>query len=169
MGRKQIRCHGDAGRFEAVADLVVERFYGNKNNNVHYIADVAGGQGVLSRILTKKYSFASEVIDPRIYGLKGVAHRQEYYTSEMADFYDLIVGLHPDGALRPVVESSLYKPTILIPCCNYWSTTKIGLMEMIEEIEQWYQENNINFEKIDLNIKTPYKKCFITFPKGYNL
>ena len=45
MGRKtQVKCKGDEARFEEVARFVYERF----GNSVHYIADVAGGQGMLS-------------------------------------------------------------------------------------------------------------------------
>ena len=47
------RFHGDPQRFEVVADFVAQRFLGKAK----YIADVAGGQGMLSRILNKKYNF----------------------------------------------------------------------------------------------------------------
>ena len=48
MGRKtQIKCNGAEGRFEEIAEFVYERF----GNSIKYIADVAGGQGMLTRIL----------------------------------------------------------------------------------------------------------------------
>ena len=68
MGRMQVKCHGDDSRFEEVAAFVYERF----GNSVRYIADVAGGQGLLARILSKKYNYDAEVIDPRHYQLVGV-------------------------------------------------------------------------------------------------
>ena len=59
MGRKtQVKCKGDEARFEEVARFVYERF----GNSVHYIADVAGGQGMLSRILNKKYNYPDEAV-----------------------------------------------------------------------------------------------------------
>jgi hypothetical protein len=36
-----------------------------------YVADVAGGQGMLTRILRKRFGFETEVIDPRGWALKG--------------------------------------------------------------------------------------------------
>ena len=41
--------HGDPQRFEVVADFVFDTF----GRNIEYIADVAGGRGMLSRILNK--------------------------------------------------------------------------------------------------------------------
>jgi len=52
--------HGDANRFDVMAAFI----YDNFGKSVHYIADVAGGQGMLSRILNKKYNYSAEVIDP---------------------------------------------------------------------------------------------------------
>jgi hypothetical protein len=53
MGRKQHRFHGDANRFEVVAAFIYERY----GRSIRYIADVAGGRGMLSRILQKKYNY----------------------------------------------------------------------------------------------------------------
>ena len=61
---------------------------------MQYIADVAGGQGMLSRILRKKDNYDCEVVDPRGYVLKGVPNRAEEFDAETADYYDLVIGLH---------------------------------------------------------------------------
>ena len=135
MGRKtQIRLKGSVDRFEEIAKFIHDRF----GNSIKYIADVAGGQGMLSRILNKKYNYESEVIDPRHYQVVGVSNRETEYYSSMAEYYDLIVGLHPDEAIREVVESALTRPVLVIPCCNFWDRTKkLGTKEMIEEISKW--------------------------------
>ena len=127
MGRKtQVKCKGDEARFEEVARFVYERF----GNSVHYIADVAGGQGMLSRILNKKYNYQAEVIDPRHYQVVGVQNRQCEYVSDMASYYDLVIGLHPDEAVREVVESAKVRPVLVVPCCNFWDRTrKLGTKE----------------------------------------
>ena len=120
MGRKtQVNCHGDESRFAILAEFVYNYF----GNSIKYIADVAGGQGVLSRMLNKHYNYESEVIDPRHYTLKGIPHREAYYTPDMTSFYDLVIGLHPDEATRPVAESAIDRPVIVVPCCNHWDTT----------------------------------------------
>ena len=99
MGRKtQVSCHGDERRFAVLAEFIADYF----GKSVKYIADIAGGQGVLSRLLTKRYNYEAEVVDPRHYTLVGVSHREALYTPDMASFYDLIVGLHPDAATRPI-------------------------------------------------------------------
>ena len=161
MGRKkQIKCNGDINRFEEVANFVYNRF----GNNIKYIADVAGGQGMLSRILNKKYNYISEVIDPRHYQIVGVKNQECEYTSDMADFYDLIIGLHPDEAIREVVESAKYRPILVIPCCNFWDTSKkLGTKEMIEEISIWLKNNNIKYEIINFNFKGPKNIGILTY------
>jgi hypothetical protein len=109
------RFHGDARRFEVVADAVASRFPAART-----AADVAGGQGMLARLLTKRHNIACDVIDPRGWVLRGVAARTEEYRAEMAPFYDVIVGLHPDEALREVVASAAVRPVVVVPCCNFW-------------------------------------------------
>lgn len=53
MGRAgQIRCHGEDRHFTIMADFSYE-YYGK---NTRYVADVAGGQGLLSRLLAKRYN-----------------------------------------------------------------------------------------------------------------
>ena len=66
MGRQQTKCHGSEERFEVVARFIYERF----GREITYIADVAGGQGMLTKLLNKKYNYRSEVIDPRGYDLR---------------------------------------------------------------------------------------------------
>lgn len=159
MGRQQIRCHGDARRFDEIARLVHNRF-----DNIRYVADVGGGQGLLSRILRKRLNLDSEVIDPRGWVLKGVTNRELPFEKVDPTYYDLIIGLHPDEALRPVVEASLSRPTIVVPCCNFWSDTRMGLKEMLASIEKWYFEHRVRFDSVTANFKGPYNKGFVTHP-----
>lgn len=159
MSRQQVRCHGDDKRFEVLATYVYEHF----GSSVKYIADVAGGQGLLSRILTKKYNYVVEVVDPRGYTLKGVQSRPCEYSVDMAGYYDLIIGLHPDEAIRPVVESALYKPVIVVPCCNFWDhSVKLGTKAMIESIGEYLKANNIQFDVETFNFKGPKNIGIIT-------
>lgn len=161
MGRTtQIRCHGDQNRFKVVASFINDYF----GNSVKYIADIAGGQGMLSRLLNKKYNYESEVIDPRHYVLIGLNHREELYTPDMATYYDLIVGLHPDEATRPVVESALVRPVIVIPCCNYWDRSrKLNTVAIADEIEKYYIEHGVRYERLKLDMNYP-NICLVSYP-----
>ncbi|MCL2518399.1 MAG: hypothetical protein FWF15_07540 [Oscillospiraceae bacterium] len=152
MGRQQIKCHGSPERFEEVAEFIYDKF----GSAIKYIADVAGGQGALTRLLNKKYNYQAEVIDPRGYSLKGVPNRAVEYTPQMASYYDLIVGLHPDEATRAVVESALIMPVLILPCCNFWDTTqKLGCRELVSSIENYFIEKKINYERIQFKFDGP--------------
>ena len=152
MGRNQYKCHGDNSRFDEVAKFIYERY----GNTIKYIADVAGGQGLLTKVLNKKYNYESEVIDPRQYQVKGVPNRQTEYKKEMADFYDIIIGLHPDEATRDVVESAHVKPILVVPCCNHWdTTTKLGSKELIADMCAYLENNNIVYEIIKFGFAGP--------------
>jgi len=159
MARQQIRCHGDESRFDILAQFIYD-YYGN---SVKYIADVAGGQGLLTRVLNKKYNYQAEVIDPRGFRLKGVPGRECLYTSDMAGYYDLIVGLHPDEAIRPVIESAKERPVLAIPCCNHWDASqKLGSVALIQAIEQYLKENSVTYEVNCLAFKGPKNVAIVT-------
>jgi hypothetical protein len=152
--------HGATERFEVMAAFVRDRF-----PDARYAADVAGGQGMLSRLLTKRYNIASEVIDPRGHPLKGVAHRAIPYTAELADYYDLIIGLHPDQALRPVVESATVAPVIVVPCCNFWSSqTRLGRAALLAAIHDHHISIGGDVEPITLAFEGPMNRGLILQP-----
>jgi len=152
--------HGDPNRFEIITDFVTKKY----GKNIKYIVDVAGGQGMLSRMLNKK-GYESEVIDPRGWTLKGVASRTEEYKSDMADYYDLIIGLHPDEAIQEVGHSALTRPVLVVPCCNFWDRTKkLGRDQLLEVIEEYYRKNKIKYERIVFNFKGPHNIGLISEP-----
>lgn len=152
--------HGDPSRFEVVADFI-SRTFGKKISN---IADVAGGRGMLSRVLNKKYNYESVVFDPRGFTLVGVESNTDEFKVEDASYYDLVVGLHPDEATRVVVESSKYTNTLIIPCCNFWDQSKkLGRDALLQEIEAYYKEHNVNYRLITFDFEGPKNMGFVTF------
>lgn len=158
------RFHGDPERFTVLAEYIAERYW----HTIHYIADVAGGQGMLSRILTKKYHYACEVIDPRPYTLKGIMRQTGLFHQDMATYYDLIVGLHPDEATRAVAEAACMRPAILIPCCNFWSSEKLGQEELLSAIEDFYHTQGVTYERIQLPFKGPKNIALVSSPPGFH-
>ena len=158
------RFHGDPNRFRVLADYIANNYTGK----VKTIADVAGGQGMLTRILSKKYNFDAEVIDTREYVLKGVTHRKEEYNCEMASYYDLIVGIHPDEALKEVVYSAKARPVIIIPCCNFWSKEEtLGREALLTKIEEFYNENGIEYKRIVFDFSGPKNIGFASTPPNF--
>ncbi|VGO17445.1 hypothetical protein PDESU_06041 [Pontiella desulfatans] len=158
MGRKKF--HGDPARFDVLAEYV----HGCFGTGIQYIADVAGGQGMLSRVLRKQYNYDSEVIDPRGWTMKGVPNREAEYVSAMADYYDLVIGLHADEATRPVAESALIRPALILPCCNFWSDEKLGRNELVEAIEAFYRKHQVSYERVTFGFKGPKNIGIVSCP-----
>jgi len=118
---------------------------------------------LLAKALNKKYNYEAEVIDPREHQVKGVSNRQGEYMRDMADYYDLIIGLHPDEATREVVESAHKKPVLLIPCCNFWDRTrKLGAKELVADICAYLDEHDIKYEIIRFKFKGPKNVGILT-------
>lgn len=154
------RFHGDPERFAVLADFIADRYW----RSVTYIADVAGGQGMLTRILTKKYNYACEVIDPRVNVLKGVKSRACEFDVSLASYYDLIIGLHPDEATRAVAEAARIRPAIIVPCCNFWSEEKLGQEELLQAIEAYYCEHGVAYERVEFAFKGPKNIGLVSNP-----
>jgi len=163
MARKyRHRFHGDPRRFEIVAGFVYDTY----GNSVQYIADVAGGQGMLCRILRKKYNYDCEVVDPRGWTLKGVPNQTVELDTSLAGYYDLIVGLHPDEATRAVAEAALSRPTILIPCCNFWSEEKLGRDELVAAIADYYRAHHVRYKRVEFGFRGPKNIGLVSEPPG---
>lgn len=162
MARKsQHWFYGDTHRFAVVAEFIAERY----GRNVHYIADVAGGQGMLCRILRKKYNYECELLDPRTRALKGVPRGAETLDHSMAEYFDLIVGLHPDEATRAVALAATVRPAILVPCCNFWSPERLGFEELLLSIEDFYRRHDVVSERVELAFRGPKNVALVSYPR----
>ena len=154
------RCHGDPRRFAVVADFVADRF-----SHHRYVADVAGGQGLLAKALKKRHNFEAEVIDPRGWVVKGVPHRQEDFVASMSSYYDLILGLHPDDAIAEVVKAARERPTILVPCCNFWDRDRrLSRDQLLEAIIDHHVALSGTHEHVELPFKGPHNHALILEP-----
>ena len=160
--RHQHRFHGDPRRFAVVAQFIYDRY----GRTIRYIADVAGGQGMLCRILRKKYNYDCEVVDPRGWTLKGVPGQTAKLDPAAAGYYDLVVGLHTDEATRAVAQAALVRPAILIPCCNYWAEERLGRDELIGAIADYYAEHGVRFERTEFHFRGPKNIGLVSEPPG---
>jgi len=155
------RFQGDAERFEVLAEFIADRY----GRSVRHIADVAGGQGMLARVLTKRHGYAAEVIDPRGWALRGVAARTATFGSSDATYYDLVVGLHPDEATRAVAEAASVRPVVLVPCCNFWDRSRrLGRNALIDAIAHDYRTRHVDCEVVELGFRGPMNRALVSTP-----
>jgi hypothetical protein len=153
------RFHGDPRRFEVVADFVAARF-----PSARTAVDVAGGQGMLARLLSKRHNIDCDVVDPRGWVLRGVGGRAEHYLADMATYYDVIVGLHPDEALREVVTSARARPVVVVPCCNFWDRSeRLGRDELIAAISGFHSPLG-RVERVEFDFRGPKNIGLVLLP-----
>lgn len=153
------RFHGDPHRFDVVARFIADRY----GKSITYIADVAGGQGMLARVLSKRYGYEASVVDPRGWALRGVSSQASPFSADDASYYDLVVGLHPDEATRAVAEAALSRPIVLVPCCNYWDRTrKLGRDALVDAIAAYFDERDVTYERVELDFAGPMNRALVT-------
>jgi hypothetical protein len=102
----------DKRRFELFASFLTDRFQAPR------VFDIAGGQGRLNEALTKLGRTVT-TFDLRHKRLP-VRYEQRLFTLDEPCDCDLIVGMHPDGATRIILEYAAKHrvPFAVVPCCS---------------------------------------------------
>jgi hypothetical protein len=102
----------DKRRFDLFAQFITERFPAPR------IFDIAGGQGRLNEALSKLGRTVT-TFDLRHKHLP-VRFAQRAFTLEEPCEADLLVGMHPDGATRIIIEyAAVHRlPFAVVPCCS---------------------------------------------------
>jgi hypothetical protein len=102
----------DKRRFELFADLLVQRWEAPR------IFDVAGGMGRLNEALTRHGRHVT-TFDLRHKHLP-VRYEMRPFTLEEPCAADLVVGMHPDGATRLILQYAAQHrvPFAVVPCCS---------------------------------------------------
>lgn len=102
----------DKRRFELFAALISERFPAPR------IFDIAGGMGRLNEALTRLGRTVT-TFDVRHKHLP-VRFAERVFTLDEPCECDLVVGLHPDGATRVIIEYAAKHgiPFAVVPCCS---------------------------------------------------
>jgi hypothetical protein len=102
----------DKRRFDLFAQFIVERFPAPR------IFDIAGGQGRLNESLSRLGRTVT-TFDLRHKHLP-VRYAQRMFTLEEPCECDLLVGMHPDGATRIIIEYAAKHrlPFAVVPCCS---------------------------------------------------
>jgi hypothetical protein len=102
----------DKRRFDLFARFLVDRFA------VPRVYDIAGGQGRLNEALTR-LGCTVTTFDLRHKRLP-VRYAERLFTLEEPCECDLVVGMHPDGATRIIIEYAAHHrlPFAVVPCCS---------------------------------------------------
>lgn len=120
---------------------------------------------MLARVLNKKYGYTAEVVDPRGTALRGVPNDRGAFAPHHASYYDLIIGLHPDEATRPVAEAATVRPVILVPCCNFWDDSqRLGRDALLDAIADYYDANRVRYERVALAFRGPMNLALVSTP-----
>lgn len=103
----------DKRRFDLFAELLRGRF-----PNATRVFDVAGGQGKLNEALTRR-GCKVLTFDRRHKHLP-VAFAERDFTLEEPCECELVVGMHPDGATRVIIDYAARHrvPFAIVPCCS---------------------------------------------------
>lgn len=103
----------DQRRFELFADLVTTAFPAARR-----VFDIAGGMGRLNAALTAR-GLAVLTFDKR-WKHADVPYAQRLFTLDEPCDCDVLVGMHPDGATRIIVEYAARhrRPFAIVPCCS---------------------------------------------------
>ena len=104
---------GDLRRFDLFADLVTEAFPAARR-----VFDIAGGMGKLNLALTAR-GLSVVTFDKR-WKHADVDFAERLFSLEEPCTCDLLVGMHPDGATRIIVEYAArhQRPFAIVPCCS---------------------------------------------------
>lgn len=103
----------DKRRFDLFAELLRTRFPEAKR-----VFDVAGGQGKLNDALTRR---GCEVLTfDRRHKHLPVTFAQREFTLDEPCACELVVGMHPDGATRVIIDYAAKHqvPFAIVPCCS---------------------------------------------------
>lgn len=121
----------DKRRFELFARYLRGRF-----PRARRVYDVAGGMGRLNQELGK-LGFSALTFDSRAKRLP-VEFAQRRFTLEEPCACELVVGLHPDGATRLIIEYAARNglPFSVVPCCSDDGTPYRTWMKTLSTLAQ---------------------------------
>ncbi len=104
----------DKQRFELFARFLVDRF------DAPRVFDVAGGMGKLNEALTSLGRTVTTFDLRRPHKRLPVRYAERIFTLDEPCEAELVVGMHPDGATRIIVEyAGKHRiPFAVVPCCS---------------------------------------------------
>lgn len=106
---------GDSRRWDMFSKIISTNF---PDRNLR-IADVAGGKGYLNLALSGLGYRSVVTFDKRYKRLRSVRYKYGFFSYNESEYFDLIVGMHPDEGTDHIIEYSKKNavPFVVCPCC----------------------------------------------------
>ncbi|HSX39166.1 MAG TPA: methyltransferase [Candidatus Saccharimonadales bacterium] len=135
------------------------------------IADIGGGKGLLAYLLSQN-GFNTVVIDPvsqnlphkfkdlkenkrvKLADLEAVKRISEPFQTEMAQDFDLLIGLHTHGSNMKIIDAAKKydKDFVLLPCCVIDEPiVKRHNVDWLESLVEYAQLQGLYIKKVQLN------------------
>jgi hypothetical protein len=128
----------DLRRFTVFARFLAQHF------DARRVFDVAGGMGKLNEALTARG--AQVVTFDRRHRHLDVPYRERTFTLDEPCDAQLVVGLHPDGATRVIIEyAALHRIGFaVVPCCSDNGMSYKPWMRHLAELARAQQFDEVN-------------------------
>ena len=150
---------GDTKRFRLLAEFI-ERNY----PNIDTVLDVAGGSnGYLASELRKR-DYTVRTIDPCSRDIADffTLDKLRDLEKEQKQKFDLIVGVHPDGATREICRAAKTHDIVIVPCCNMWTEKEPNIYRLIQN---YLRTNRIEYALLMLPMRG---RNIVYYTKNYN-
>ena len=59
---------------------------------------------------------------------------------------------------------ALRRPTLLVPCCNFWSAERLGQEALLRAIEAHYQAHGVSYERVAFPFAGPKNVGLVSEP-----
>ena len=153
-------------RFQLLHNWIIENFKPCR------VADIGGGKGLITLLLNKD-GFQSVVIDPynqtlpiKYKSLKGeklkipeemtVPRINNAFEKEMANDFDLLLGLHAHGSNMKIIEGAVEykKDFVLLPCCVIDEPiVPQANINWFDSLEEYANKLGIKTKRFELNFR----------------
>ena len=170
-------------RFQLLAKWLIDNYPPRRAGPACRAADVGGSKGLLALLLNKQ-GWNCEVIDPvnpdpitkykdiesdkRVLiskeESKNIPRKTGKFEIEMAQNYDLLIGLHAHGCNMKIIDAckQYNKKFVLLPCCVIGEPIEIKPhVKWFDSLVTYAKEKGFNVEIDKLNFKGQNKIMFV--------
>ncbi len=145
---------GDSKRFKLFAQLIAREFPASK---YPVVGDIAGGDGSLNVELSKLGYQVVTFDSKRRKNGEMVTFKRKLFTQKTEGKFDLLVGMHPDGATDVIIYQASLRgiPFTIAPCCAIPAMTCVEWKKKNSKgTADWYRHcvdyaNRLGFKTVE--------------------